>query len=388
MIRHAALGLLLIGAATHSVAAQALPEVRFEAGIANLRQPGLGRLGGQDASDAALFGVFWRRPTDTWTLYTSANLSYAGDSLAAAQGVAAASFPWSKSSPHRTDIGISGASFSLRSAGTGGNGNGFFRQHYVRDNGGAWFGGTAATTLRRNRYNAASAADIGLWGRYRFLYASASLSRLYATDQLLFETAGLVAPNQPGPYEIQDGQLVLQLRGGPHDITGSWTRRRAIAGADFSQNAYFATATLQLTDRVAAIGGIGRQLADPVRGLPEAEVVTASLRVSLGPKPLPVMQRSTIAEVSIEPMSGGGAAEVVVRVFSIESLEVEIAGDFSEWKPIPMEREGSYWVARTRLRSGKYFIGVRTNQGPWRAPRNLARVRDDFGGESGIIVIP
>jgi hypothetical protein len=79
---------------------------------------------------------------------------------------------------------------------------------------------------------------------------------------------------------------------------------------------------------------------------------------------------------------------VVVRVFSSESLEVEIAGDFSEWKPLPMEREGSYWVARTRLRSGKYSIGVRTNQGPWRAPRNLARVRDDYGGESGIIVIP
>ena len=46
------------------------------------------------------------------------------------------------------------------------------------------------------------------------------------------------------------------------------------------------------------------------------------------------------------------------------------------------------WVARVTLPPGKYHIGVRANLGPWRAPRNLARVRDDFGGESGLIVVP
>lgn len=387
MIRRAALALLLCGATTHAVAAQALPELRLEAGYARVRQPTLGALGGNAAADAGLYAIFWRRPTERWTLYTSGNLTYARDSLAAAQGVAAVSFPWAERSPFRTDVGLAGATFSLRSAGKGGNVNAFARQHWVTDRGGAWVGASQGGANRDRLWSRASALDAGGWGRLAMLYASGSVSRLYTSDELLLATAGLVTPAQPGPYELEDWQVVLQLRGGPHDITGSYTRRRAVAGADFSQAAFFGSATLQLTDRVALVGGVGRQLADPVRGLPQADLVTASLRVAFGPKPLPVMQRSTVAEATVWPgEDGGGMLEV--RVFAIDTLKVEVAGDFSAWQPLPLERDGSFFVARIALRPGKYHVGVRTDAGPWRAPRNLARVRDDFGGESGLIVIP
>jgi hypothetical protein len=84
----------------------------------------------------------------------------------------------------------------------------------------------------------------------------------------------------------------------------------------------------------------------------------------------------------------GGGGELVVRVLAVESMLVEIAGDFSDWEPLPMEREGSFWVARARLRPGKHRVAVRVNLGEWRAPRNLARVRDDYGGEAGLVVVP
>lgn len=387
MIRRAALALLLCGATTPSVAAQALPELRLEAGYARVRQPTLGAVGSSAAADAGLYAIFWRKPTERWTLYTSGNLTYAGDSLAAAQGVAAVSFPWAEDSPFRTDVGLAGATFSLRTAGKGGNVNAFARQHWVADRGGAWFGASQGGANRDRFWSRASAVDAGGWGRLARLYASGSVSRLYTSDELLLATAGLVTPAQPGPYELEDWQFVLQLRGGPHDVTGSYTRRRAIAGADFEQRAYFGSATLQLTDRVALVGGVGTQLADPVRGLPQADLVMASLRVSFGPQPLPVMQRSAIAEAVVSVgENGGGMLEV--RVFAIDTLKVEVAGDFSNWQPLPLERDGSYFVARAALPSGKYRVGVRTTDGPWRAPRNLARVRDDFGGESGLIVIP
>jgi hypothetical protein len=77
-----------------------------------------------------------------------------------------------------------------------------------------------------------------------------------------------------------------------------------------------------------------------------------------------------------------------VRVFATDTMVIEIAGDFSEWEPVPLEREGPYFVARVRLPPGKYRVAVRINLGVWRAPRNLARVRDDYGGEAGLIVIP
>jgi hypothetical protein len=97
--------------------------------------------------------------------------------------------------------------------------------------------------------------------------------------------------------------------------------------------------------------------------------------------------RSMIARALVEPQPlGGGVLEV--RVFASEALEIVIGGDFSDWRPIRMEREEGVWVARVRLPSGKYRVGVQVNGGEWRAPRNLARVRDDFGGEAGLVVIP
>ena len=384
MIRRAALWLLALAftPTAKRVGAQAPPEVRLEAGYASVRQAGI-----DTRADAALFAVFWRRPTDRWTFFTSGNLTYSRDSLAAAQGVAAFAVPWAGREHLRTDVGAAGATFSLRSAGRGGNGNAFVRQHYVRDYGGAWLGLAGAATSRDGNGSRSIAADLGAWARWHFLYASASFSRQSSTDFPLLITAGIPISAFAQAFELEDAQIIVQARGGPHEISLSWTHRRAIAGAESRSNAVAAAAVLQLRDRVALTASAGRQLADPLRGLPQADIVTASFRVSFGPRYLPVMQRSAIARAEVELLPGGGG-ELVVRVFSIESQRIEIAGDFSGWMPLSLERDGSYWVARVRLPPGKYHVGVRVNQGDWRAPRNLARVRDDFGGESGIIVIP
>lgn len=382
MSRRAAPGLLVYALAALPAAAQAPPEVRLEAGYANVRQAGI------DANtDAALLAAFWRKPTDRWTFFTSGNLTYSKDSLAAAQGVAAIAVPWRGREHLRTDAGVAGATFSLRSAGRGGNVNAFARQHLVRDNGGAWLGAAGSGTSRDRTSSRSYAADVGAWGRWQFLYASASFSRQSSTDVPLLITAGVPVSPFAESFELEDVQVIAQARGGPHELAVSWTHRRAIAGAESRVHAVSTSGVLQLSDRVALVASAGRQLADPLRGLPQADIVTASFRVTLGPRLLPVMQRSAIARAEVERAAGGGG-ELVVRVFSIESQLVEVAGDFSEWRPLPLERDGSYWVARVRLPAGKYHIGVRVNRGDWRAPRNLARIRDEFGGESGIIVIP
>ena len=377
----AARALLLLCAVAQGAAAQALPDVRLEAGYARVDQQGF------SPADAALFALFWRQPTDRWTLFTSANLTYARDSLAAAQGVAAIAIPWQANEHLRTDAGVAGATFSLRSAGQGGNGSGFLRQHYVRDSWGAWAGTAAGITERDGRRSRSFSGDLGGWTRWRFLYASASLSRQNSDDWLLLLASGQVGAPRAFSYELEDWQLVAQARRGPHELTASWTQRRSVAGADVRVEAISVGGVLQLSDRLAFLTSAGRQLSDPLRSLPQADIVTASFRVSLGPKPLPVMQRATIAEVHLTRNSAGGG-DLEVRVEAHDTLVVEVAGDFSEWKPLPMVREGDEWVVRVALPPGKYRIGVRANLGPWRAPRNLARVRDDFGGESGLIVIP
>lgn len=386
MIRRAALGVLVV-LATRGVSAQSLPELRFEAGYASVRQPGYYDRDSVRAVDAALFAVYWRLPRDRWTLHTSGNLTYARDSLAAAQGVAALVFPWLANEHLRTDVGATGATFSLRSAGRGGNGTGFLRQHYVRDLWGAWVGAAAGLTVRDGRRRRSYASDLGAWTRWRFLFASASVSRQNSDDfSLLFASGGTVSPFALS-YEFEDWQVVAQARRGPHELTASWTDRHAVAGTDLGAEGLAISGVLQLSDGLALLASAGRQLSDPLRGLPQADIVTASVRLSIGPKPLPVMQRVAIAEAEVEPGAPGGGT-LVVRVEAHDTLAVEVAGDFSEWKPVPLVRVGGQWIARIALPPGKYHVGVRANLGPWHAPRNLARVRDDFGGESGLIVIP
>lgn len=361
--------------------AQRLPELRLEAGAASFKQRSF------DAQDAALLALLWRQPTERFTLLTSANVTYARDSLAAAQGVAVVDIPWIVSERLRTEVGIAGATFSVRSTGRGGNGNLFARQHFVGNERGVYAGLARGHTARDGIESRSWSADAGLWQRIGMLYLGAGVARYSSGDWPLLLASGVVRNPDDERYELLDKQVTLQVRNGPHDFTMVFTARDGIGGTEATFQALTANGTLQLTDRLALLAGGGRQLADPLRGLPQADLVTLSARWSFGPKPLPVMQRSAIARAEVTRMSGGGG-ELVIRLFASDTLVVEVAGDFSGWEPLPLEREGSFWVARVRLRPGKYRVAVRANDGPWRAPRNLARVRDDYGGEAGLVVIP
>lgn len=378
--RAVALGLLLL-CAPRAGGAQRASELRIEAGTASVSQRGF------EAEQAALLAVLWRRPSEKWTFLTSANLTYAADSLAAAQGVAVVDLPWNFSERLRTEIGVAGASFSLRSAGRGGNGNMFARQHIVGPNRGSFFGLSSGRTSRDGVQSNSWSADVGVWQRIGMVYLSGGLTRFSSTDWPLLFASGVFTPANEEHFVLLDKMITLQVRNGPHDFTLNYIARDGLGRTQANAGTMSASSTLQITERFALLTAGGRQLADPLRGLPQADLLTISARVSFGPKPLPVMQRSVIAEAGVVAYAGGGG-ELVVRVLAAESMVVEVAGDFSDWQPLPMERDGAMWVARARLAPGKHRVAVRVNGGEWRAPRNLARVRDDYGGEAGLVVVP
>jgi len=387
--------LLLLALLARALGAQGDPLLRLDAGFATIQQPAIGSVRGREIADAALVAAFWRRPLDRSTLLASGNLTYARDSLAAIQGVAALSVPWRREPNLRTDVGVAGSSFSLRSAGTGGNANAFVRQHLVRDDDGGWVGGAMGRTRRDGVPSATTSADIGLWRRWRFLYGSASVAYQHSSDWLLLYTAGELDARSEADYDLIDLQLVLQARGGPHDLTLSWTRRRVFADGPLAVPALQGSGTFQLTDRVALVASVGRQLADPMRGLPQADLAMAAVRVSFGPQPLPVMPRAVVAEAVVHREVGADSsgatrprAILEIRVEASDTAAVTVAGSFSQWDPIPLRWEAGVWVARVPIEPGTHRLGVRVGVGPWRAPRNLARVRDGFGGESGLVVVP
>jgi hypothetical protein len=380
----ALVGVLLLGA-LGTLSAQPQREVRLEAGRAIVGQRSTDSTDGR--VNASLFAVHWRQPRENLTFLGGANLTYSRDSIAAAQAVAAISVPWSASERNRTEAGIAGATFSLRSAGKGGNVNIFGRHHIVDRNRGAWAGIGLAGTKRDGSRSNSSILDIGGWQRVGPVFFGLSVAHLRSTDFRLMEDAGVITDNFDIRSDVIDAQANITARNGPHEFTLTFTNRRGVIESHASANAMSANGVLQLTDRLGLVAAGGRQLADPLRGLPQADIFAISARFALGPKPLPVMQRSPLAHAEVIPVIGGGG-ELSVRVFASDTMIVDIAGDFSSWEPIPLVREGAFFVARVELPPGKYRVAIRVNLGVWRAPRNLARVRDDYGGEAGLVVIP
>jgi hypothetical protein len=97
------------------------------------------------------------------------------------------------------------------------------------------------------------------------------------------------------------------------------------------------------------------------------------------------MSRGTSYATVTQKSSG---ALLLVRVVADDSTAVEVAGTFSNWAPVQLARVGDAWEAEIALPPGRHRVAVRINGGPWQAPRGTARVRDDYGGEAGLIVIP
>lgn len=90
------------------------------------------------------------------------------------------------------------------------------------------------------------------------------------------------------------------------------------------------------------------------------------------------------------PVSQPAASGVVVRVSAAEAPAgaVSIAGDFNNWQPSPMAREGDEWVVRLALAPGVYHYAFRSANGDWFVPPSVPGRRDDgMGGYLAVLVV-
>lgn len=67
---------------------------------------------------------------------------------------------------------------------------------------------------------------------------------------------------------------------------------------------------------------------------------------------------------------------------------VELSGDFTNWKPVPLLRSaGGAWSITLPLAPGTYRVNARIDGGRWIVPPGLTTMTDDFAGEVGLLVI-
>ena len=111
-----------------------------------------------------------------------------------------------------------------------------------------------------------------------------------------------------------------------------------------------------------------------------------------------------------QPMGLAASALVAIVIFLIFSIpspkpslitkrfviyrpdvsQVEIAGDFTDWKRIPMQRisNSGYWEISFELKKGEHrFSYILDGRQPFADPTMLAHEPDDFGNEDSIFYV-
>jgi hypothetical protein len=89
------------------------------------------------------------------------------------------------------------------------------------------------------------------------------------------------------------------------------------------------------------------------------------------------------------PVRRSAAEPVVIRIRAADApgTEVSIAGDFSDWQPQAMQRDGGAWVARLALAPGVYHYAFRAGT-EWFVPSSVPGRRDDgMGGHVAVLVV-
>jgi hypothetical protein len=169
----------------------------------------------------------------------------------------------------------------------------------------------------------------------------------------------------------------LQLARGPTRVWGSlggWVRggRDGIAWSAGASTAITPQMDLQL-------GGRGNAF-DPLYSTSTATSFWGGISVRVGggrraQAPVPARLHDGRAVIRIPANSAKGTPS--------------IAGDFTSWKPVPMERDGSHWIFTAALRPGVYHYAFVGEDGAWFVPASVpGRQSDGMGGQTAVLVVP
>jgi hypothetical protein len=144
-----------------------------------------------------------------------------------------------------------------------------------------------------------------------------------------------------------------------------------------------------LSPTLALVAAAGRAGSDPVTSVPGARYFAVGLRLKVGaPVPLSLAPATTSrpsAPFRIGPAIAAGR-EIVVEAPHAET--VELAGDFTDWKPVTLRRWGQgSWRTLLPVSPWPHRLAIRIDGGAWRAPPGTSTVESEFGGQVAEVVV-
>ena len=200
---------------------------------------------------------------------------------------------------------------------------------------------------------------------------------------------------------VNDSARVAALRRWAETEAGlSWDGRRLSAAAAFGVRLASrgvptgswgsATLAVRLSSPLSLVVGAGAASGGRFALDGEHRFVTVGFRVR--PRFAPTMPdaqaappTATLGGLSVASL-GGSRYELSVK--APRARQVEISGDFTNWKPLALARAADgRWTAMLVLSPGTHRLNARVDGGSWIVPPGLTTMSDDFAGEVGLLVI-
>jgi hypothetical protein len=296
------------------------------------------------------------------------------------------------------------------------------------EHGGMWLGGGVARPWRVAVVSSADVTDLGAWGKVgepSAMFGTATFTTTFTnfsfTKVASVQDSGTTAASSCTTSPISGGAAMGSMRALFTDSPAAGVCERQSRFSDLegslrwewhalelnAQTGYrfgdaydvspdsrrwtSATATVWLSDRVAFIGGGGRQPALPLRGLPARSFGMAGLELAYTPVsrdgvPVSLPHAVLLKSFELHP-AANGMHKLVIRVGGVET--VDVMGDFSDWSPLTLVRRGrDLWELSMPISAGMHQINVRVDGGPWMAPPGIPTMHDAFSGDVGMIVVP
>ena len=175
---------------------------------------------------------------------------------------------------------------------------------------------------------------------------------------------------------LAHGDATLQFAQGPLVLWGSagtWLSG-GVDGADWSAGGSVALNPLVELNA----GGRGNSF-DPLYRSTTATSWWAGMSLRLG--------AASIARAPVPARYVDGRATIQLDARQVTGVP-SIAGDFTNWKPVPMQRQGSHWAWIGTLAPGVYNYAFVDEDGTWFVPESVPGRKDDgMGGHVAVLVV-
>ena len=250
---------------------------------------------------------------------------------------------------------------------------------------GVWVGTSLGRTSIGAGPRAATTIDLGLW-------ASLPLATITFTTQ----------HNAIGDTTYTDFEGTARVRPGGIEVDGVLGARAWSHGA--GRGLYGdVSATIPLARYMGLVIGFGRDATDPTQGTIAVRYLTVGIQLSSSPlRPVSRGYAATQGirmpgDASETDASDGPTLEIgksrrdgrLIRVHAEGAESVDLMGDFTDWQPVSLTHvRADAWEIVMILTPGPHYAEIRINGGPWRGPARMVDPPDDFGGQTGLLLVP